>query len=178
MNRVWKRKLIAPSSPLGSTILSGTKLESAPVKEPPALRFPQESAKNWQAEAWPNREIQACHPFQRRMQLRVVAWLQRDHKGQGSLLKSRLLQQRIDVEVVIGQNLRQPRHNPGLIPDEESQIPGSLEITANPRCRDVVRYVSLSTSHSLSHEHDVRYHGHRRGIAAGTRPQESHISAK
>ena len=37
-----------------------------------------QAAKNWQAEAWPDGEIQPRHSFQRRMQLRVMARLQRD----------------------------------------------------------------------------------------------------
>src|ERR1700756_2015804 len=92
MNRVRKRKLIAHSSPLGSTILFGISSKSVGPSTGAAL-FPQKSAKNWQAEAWPDREIQTCHLFQRRVQPRVVAWLQGDHKGQRGLLKSRLLQQ-------------------------------------------------------------------------------------
>src|ERR1700756_4290857 len=120
MNQERKRKPIARSSPPGLTTPSGISSNQRRSQTAGAV-LPQKSAKNRQAEACPNGEIQPRHPFQRRMQLRVMAWLQRDHKRQRSLLKSRLLQQRIDVEMVIGQNLRQPRHNPRLIPNKESK---------------------------------------------------------
>ena len=83
------------------------------------------------------------HFFQRGMQLRIAAGLKRNHKRQRRFVESGFLQQRIDVQVMCRENLRQPRHNPRLIAHEEAQIPRRFKITADSRAYETLLATSL-----------------------------------
>src|SRR5215471_20082950 len=79
--------------------------------------------------------------------------------------------------MVVGENLRQPRHNPGLVPHKEPQIPGCLEVITNYRGRDAAGYVSLSAGNSLRHKHDIGNHSYGGWVPSRTRTQERHVAA-